>query len=389
MASSRSGGAGVAARTPTPRGNSGDGGGGGGLWRTGLLLAGVAGTALAATAAYLVFDARRRTKLALHSREALRVAVGSGDLASAARALSHMGTTAAAPLRATELGLAAKLGDDAMLALLLTNHIAVESRDERGATALLASSALGKVGAVEKLLAAGADALATDGSGLTAAHYAASGGHVGVLRLLARAAAAAVTPSSPPGAAAAATLAVLDVTRESDACRPLFLAASSNQQEALAWLVGCGVDVCTPMANGVTPLMVAAQRNRAVMVQTLVAAGADVAAVASAGRTALNLAAVNGALEAAAALMEAGAKAAGEGSGDELPLACAARKGHVDVLRLLAAHGADVDCMLDDGRPLLVAACQGNIPRGAGGGADGESEGFRRSAGGGPRGKRL
>ena len=331
--------------------NAGGGGRDGWLQRqrtTSLIIAATAVAALTGAAIYLLLKLERSRALVSQTRawDALRLAVLNRDTAAAARALSELhGTSAAAPLCAPELVIASKLGDDEMVKLLLAAHVSVDSRDERGATGLLAAAAVGRTGVVGALLEARADPTARDDSGLTAAYYAAAGGYIDVLRLLARSASPA--------------LSVLDAT-DSKLNRPIFVAVDKNQLEVVMWLCGCGVDVSSPMKNGVTLLMVAAQRNRLGICRCLIAAGANVSYVdAGTGRSPLNIAAGSGAIESVALLLASGAGTNGEGRNDEPPMVCAARKGHCGVLEALAAAGGDVNCVLPDGRPLLMAACQG------------------------------
>jgi ankyrin repeat protein len=61
----------------------------------------------------------------------------------------------------------------------------VDSRDNRGMTALMMASAQGHLAAVRKLLESGADKSLKDRSGKTARDHAAAGGHAEVVNVLA------------------------------------------------------------------------------------------------------------------------------------------------------------------------------------------------------------
>jgi hypothetical protein len=89
---------------------------------------------------------------------------------------------------------------------------------------------------------------------------------------------------------------------------PLQQAASNGHVAAIAVLLKAGARVDGADNGGVTPLMFAARRARSAAIAALVAAGADVHRTTNYGNTALHYASWYGQVDAARVLLEAGAK---------------------------------------------------------------------------------
>ena len=157
----------------------------------------------------------------------------------------------------------------------------------------LADAAMqGDAEAVRELLDRGADVNAPQGDGMTALHWAAYRGDVGVAELLMRAGAdvktqtriGSYTPLHLASQAASAPLVEMLVEAGGDVharttnsgATVLHLAATAGSRDAVATLLerGAEVDVREP-AWGQTPLMFAAAANRAEVVEELLAGGAD------------------------------------------------------------------------------------------------------------------
>ena len=150
----------------------------------------------------------------------------------------------------------------------------------------------GDHGSVRGLLQQGADVNAAQGDGMTALHWAADRGDLGMARMLVYA--------------------------------------------------GAGLDAVTRMAE-YTPLHLASRAGHGAVVRALLEAGSDPAALtASGGATPLHLAAAAGDPESVAALIEYGAEAdAREERAGQTPLIFAAAQNRVEAIQALLAGGAD------------------------------------------------
>jgi len=94
-----------------------------------------------------------------------------------------------------------------------------------------------------------------------------------------------------------------------DSITPLQRAAGEGNVAAIAALLKAGAHVDGATSAGYTPLMFAAVYGHAAAIDALIAAGADVHRTDKTGNTALHLASMHGRLDAARVLLEAGAKA--------------------------------------------------------------------------------
>jgi len=90
---------------------------------------------------------------------------------------------------------------------------------------------------------------------------------------------------------------------------PLQWAARNGHVAAIAALLKAGAHVDGPNSGGYTPLMLAAGNGHTAAIDALIAAGADVHHANGGGETALHRASQFGHLDAARVLLEAGAKA--------------------------------------------------------------------------------
>jgi len=90
---------------------------------------------------------------------------------------------------------------------------------------------------------------------------------------------------------------------------PLIEAAENGHVAAIATLLKAGAHVDGADSYGWTPLMRAAMFGRTAAIDALIAAGADVHRANTLGDTALHRASMNGKVDAARVLLEAGAKA--------------------------------------------------------------------------------
>ena len=231
---------------------------------------------------------------------------------------------------------------------------------------LIAAVKAADAGAVERLLAQGADVDRRQPDGATALHWAAfrDDGRVAGLLL---AAGADVGTANELGAT------------------PLWLAAENGSAAMIERLLAAGADANVALPEGETPVMTAARAGTAAGVRALVAAGADVnAAESTRGQTALMWAVAQGHDDVAAILVRHGAHVEArskvrprmmhaEGTnasqydqgvvwnrGGFTPLLFAARHGRAAAARILLDAGADVESPAPTGAsPLALAALSG------------------------------
>lgn len=124
---------------------------------------------------------------------------------------------------------------------------------------------------------------------------------------------------------------------------PLLDAVRERDAEAVRALLGAGVDVNAPAADGATALHWAAYLDDADLVELLLASGARADAANDLGVTPLHLAAANGNAAIVAALLAHGADPGAASEAGITPLMEAARAGSAAAVRALVARGADVD----------------------------------------------
>lgn len=161
------------------------------------------------------------------------------------------------------------------------------SRDEQGATPLLAAASKGYKEAAELLLAKGADVNAKDEDGVT----------------------------------------------------PLYKAALMGHKDMAELLLAHGANVNLKDENGVTPLYKAAEEGHKDVAELLLDKGADVNAMSKNGGTPLYEAAESGSKEVVELLLARGADVNAKNGSGETPLHAAAENGHKDVAELLRQHG--------------------------------------------------
>ena len=185
---------------------------------------------------------------------------------------------------------AAEKGHDEIVRTLLKAGARVDARDERnGQTALHWAARGGRAGAIELLIAAGADLLAEDSDGLTPEAIALRSGHQALARDLGAKAAnrprrgrsmEGVLRKAVEAGDAAAIRAALEAGADVNARlagkkTPLLLAAERGSIAAVETLLAAGADPNVRDADDGTPLMAAIATKHAEIVRLLLRAGAD------------------------------------------------------------------------------------------------------------------
>ena len=229
---------------------------------------------------------------------------------------------AANELGATPLYLASENGNAALVRRLLAAGAAPDAALPSGETALMTAARAGSAGAVTALLDRGADPNVRETTEeQTALMWAVSHRHPAVVRALieagadvhARSRVRSVTTASSPRTGAAEGVSVID-------------------------------------EGGFTPLLFAARQGDLASARMLLAAGADPNDTAPSGTSALVVAAHSGHGALAAWLLEQGADPNAAGAG-YTPLHAAILRGDADLVSALLAHGADPNTRLKNGSP--------------------------------------
>jgi ankyrin repeat protein len=223
---------------------------------------------------------------------------------------------------------------------------------------------------VQCLIDAGARVNVVGPGWVTAAHLAAEGNHVGVLRLLFAAGGCLGAERSDGGTplhvgvragaldAVGFLLSVagVDVDAVDDAGRSgLFLAAESSNVDAVKMLLNVNASVRVRARDKSTVLHAAVRGGDVDAVKLILVAGADVCAVSKSGDAALHL--VRGDPSVTEVLLDAGANPNQVNKRGETPLHQAARYGLPDVVRVLLLGGADAGAVTVSGAtPLMLAS---------------------------------
>ena len=283
-------------------------------------------------------------------------------------------------LGVTPLWLACLNGDalsaDRLLAAGASANVVLQS----GETALMTAARTGNVDVVALLLAHGADLDAREASeGQTALMWAIAQRHSDVVKMLIESGADvhAQTNSRPRRVNTETSGFGREILDEVDlgGFTPLLFAARAGDLDSVRYVLDAGASAREIAPEGSTALMIAALSGHGPVAELLLKRGAD-PNVTNAGYTALHAAVVRGNLELVRALLSSGAdpnarvtkgspvRRASVDHGisghyvGATPIWLAARQGEPEIMRLLAASGAEAPTQIDDGTTLLQAALQ-------------------------------
>ena len=287
-------------------------------------------------------------------------------------------------LGVTPLWLAANNGNAGVVEVLLAGGADPNLALPSGETVLMTASRTGDPEAVRALLAAGADPHATEAAHRqTALMWAVAQQHAEVVRLLLESGArvddrSLSYPQVVSSSGNADPSGVFEV--QQGGYTPLLFAARQGDLASARLLVAADAAVDEAAASGTTPLVVAAHGGHGELAAYLLDAGADPDA-AAAGYSALHAAVLRGDRTLVAALLDHGAdpdtvmtrgSPARRVSADwrlphrmigATPFWTAAWFREPDIMRLLAAHGADPLASVG-GETAVIAAIRGRFSRG-------------------------
>lgn len=289
-------------------------------------------------------------------------------------------------LGVTPLWIAATNSNAPMAVRLLTAHADPNLAAPTKVTPLMIAAQRGNTDAVRALLDHGANPnLSETVHGQTALMWAVAGRHPDVVRLLL--AAHADVHARTRAWTQRMLLCCQYYEGESDGSvmvqkggfTPLLFAAQDGDPESARLLIAAGANVKDATPDGVSALIIAAHGEQADVGAVLLDAGADPNG-AGTGYTALHIAATSGNLPLVKALLDHGADPNARQlkgsptkrmpSGHSLdfkmvgatPYFLAVRAGQLEVMKLLAARGADPSIALQDGRtPLMVLAGEATV----------------------------
>ncbi|XP_020106353.1 ankyrin-3 isoform X2 [Ananas comosus] len=240
----------------------------------------------------------------------------------------------------------ARLGQPAILQLLIDKGCELNARTESGDTALMISARYKREDCIRILVSAGADLGLVNFSGAFAALVAASNRwSVGFQRAVLGAIRGGTIPKSS----------------DRSVFSPLMFAACSGDVGALeVLLMQPEVDIDEQDEAGFSPVMVAAKEGHVDAFRFLVFAGADVELSNKLGETAISLSQLNKDRDLFEQVMLEFALEKGA-AGGFYALHCAARRGDLAAVRLLTNKGCDVNIMNEEGyTPLMLAAKEGH-----------------------------
>ena len=246
--------------------------------------------------------------------------------------------------RATPLMIAAALGDDDALRLLLNNGADPNLRAPDGTTALMIAAREGHIRVVRSLIHhRKIQTNLTNRSNRDALAYAAEHGHFGVFSLLLNFGGAILPQQVAP---------------EMDA-HPLLLAARNGHHAICKLIVDTGIDVNLKDNDERTPLWYAAKSGHVECCLQLLNAGANVNHVDALGEPIVFAAAICGNLELFNLLLKRGAILNGKQKSDTL-LNVVTRLGHEHLVRRLIDLKVDINATGGNGQTALTLACMAN-----------------------------
>uniref|UniRef100_A0A8C6X293 Ankyrin repeat domain 24 n=1 Tax=Naja naja TaxID=35670 RepID=A0A8C6X293_NAJNA len=187
---------------------------------------------------------------------------------------------------------------DRVSSLLLRKNLVPTKLDMEGKSAFHLCAMKGNVDCLEVMLAHGADALTTDGSGHTALHLSAKHGHPQCVSKLLKCILSLFPPTAIHGSISCLEIlcdfkASLNI-KDQDGASPLMLAAKMNHSEPCRYLLHRGAAVNARDQKGRTALMVACENGSVETVEALIHGGARAGLIDATGHDAAHYGAATG-----------------------------------------------------------------------------------------------
>jgi ankyrin repeat protein len=244
----------------------------------------------------------------------------------------------------TPLHLAVNAGHVAMTKFLLGKGADADARNATGLTPLMQAAARAHSETTQTLLTAAAKPNLEDESGRTALSYAAERGHLESVKAL-------LAAKADPNAGKILPLHLAIHTKATDVVQALLEAgADANRPGQITWQSRWGGG---QFSSGITPLSLAISEGNAEAVKLLLAHKADPNSLGPDRLPVILQAARNpSVLE---PLLKAGAKPNVDDGEGRTPLIFATADGVTEPVRLLLAHGADLEVRPFGSTPLLIA----------------------------------
>lgn len=229
----------------------------------------------------------------------------------------------------TPLHLAAGTGNKEIIKMLVDNGADINATDSDGESVVIYGIRAGKTETVRYMKELGADITIADNDGRTAVDYASARGMTGVIENV---------------------LNDIELGADSYGNTPLHQACYNGHSETVsAILKNQGVNVDATNDAGETPMYIAVRESNLYVAELLVKAGADVNRRTDNGENLIHIATKQRKLHMVSMLVKNGADINVRNKSGETPLICAikstdSQKPSVDIVELLLAHKADVDC---------------------------------------------
>ncbi|KAL9956875.1 hypothetical protein ACROYT_G038427 [Oculina patagonica] len=233
-------------------------------------------------------------------------------------------------------------GNVAIIEMVLSRGLDINSKDSYGDTPLMIAARGGKMEAVNYLLDKGADLSLTGQYGRNSLHNASYGGNVAIIEtVLSRG---------------------LDVnSKDSDSDTPIMIAALCGKMEAVNYLLDKGANLSLTGKFGRNLLHHASDGGNVAIIETMLSRGLDVNSKDSNSDTPIMIAAFCGKMEAVNYLLDKGADLSLTGQYGRNLLHKASVGGNVAIIETMLSRGLDVNSKDNNGdTPLTIAAARGH-----------------------------
>lgn len=229
----------------------------------------------------------------------------------------------------TPLHMAAKTGNKDIIKMLVEQGADINATDNEGASVVIYAIKAGRTDAVKYLKELGADVTLADNEGRSAVDYANIKGMAGMIQNV---------------------LDGMDIHADSFGNTPLHQSCYNGHSETVRVMLGTpGIEVDAVNDAGETPLYIAVRESHIYIAELLLGAGADVNRRNDSGESLLHIASKQRKAYMVNTLIKNGADINARNRNGETALICAikskdSQKPSVDIVEMLLAHEADVEC---------------------------------------------